>query len=207
MDVANDHAELLSRAISGDQSAVETLLVRHHAVLASHLESRIPASLRGELSVDDLLQETFIQVFRDIGRFDPTSDRAFAAWLKVLAENRLLDAIKSAGRRKRGGDWTRAASASSGEDGSYVALVDLLSGDGRSPSQSAGRRDAARVLRIAIAGLPEEYREAVRLRHLEGVEVEEIARRMSRTPGAIRGLLDRAKERLREALGRASQYF
>lgn len=207
MSAANDHAELLSRAISGDQGAVEMLLVRCHDVLAMHLEPKIPASLRGELSVDDVLQETFIQVFRDIARFDPTSDRAFTAWLKVLAENRLRDAIKSAGRRKRGGGWTRAATAPVGGDDRYVALVDLLSGDGRSPSQSAGRRDAARLLQIAIAGLPDEYREVVRMRHLEGVEVEEIARRLQRTPGAVRGLLDRAKLRLREALGRASQYL
>lgn len=206
MSAVGDPSELLGRAVAGDLAAAECLLVRHLDLLTYHLEPKIPATLRSQMSVDDLLQETFIQVFRDIGRFAPTTDTAFVAWLKVLAENRLRDAIKAAGRRKRGGGWSAVGGATKGAQESYVALVDLLSSDGRSPSQSAGRRDAARHLRIAIAGLPEEYREVVRLRHLEGVDVEEIARRLGRTPGAVRGLLDRAKVRLRDALGRASQY-
>jgi RNA polymerase sigma-70 factor (ECF subfamily) len=88
-----------------------------------------------------------------------------------------------------------------------VELVDLLSAREHSPSRSIARREAVRAVQVALAGLPEDYQRALRLRYFEGKSLEETARIMMRTTGAVRGLLDRAKEKLLAALGRASLYL
>lgn len=71
----------------------------------------------------------------------------------------------------------------------------------------AARDEGVQALTVAIAGLPDDYRVAVQLRHLEGRSVEEVAKELGRTPDAVRGILQRAKEKLQQAIGRASLYF
>jgi RNA polymerase sigma-70 factor (ECF subfamily) len=82
----------------------------------------------------------------------------------------------------------------------------MLSAGRSTPSQSLARKEAVRAVQVAMAGLPEDYREAVRLRFLEGRSVEGVAAEMHRSPGAVRGLIDRAKRAMRETMGRASHY-
>ena len=68
------------------------------------------------------------------------------------------------------------------------------------------RHEAIEAVHEAIDALPEEYRQAVRLRFLEGKSLEEIAELMGRSPRAVQGLVDRAKEKMRATLGRLSVY-
>ncbi len=86
-------------------------------------------------------------------------------------------------------------------------LAEWLAADGSTPSRGAERDEAAQAVQVALAGLPPDYRRAVRMRYFEGRTVDETAQLMRRSPGAIRGLIDRAKEKLRAAIGRASQYL
>ena len=80
-------------------------------------------------------------------------------------------------------------------------VVEFLSSGGTSPSSQAGRNEAAQAIQIAIQALPPDYRDVIRLRHLEGKSIQEISALMQRSPGAIRGLLDRAKQELRTVIG------
>jgi DNA-directed RNA polymerase specialized sigma24 family protein len=63
------------------------------------------------------------------------------------------------------------------------------------------------ALQVQIACLPAEYQQAVQLKFLQGDSLDETAQAMNRSPAAVRGLLDRAKQRLRGALGRSSRWF
>ncbi len=93
------------------------------------------------------------------------------------------------------------------QTGAVPGLDEMLSARDRTPSQSIARREAVGAVQVAIAGLPDDYQQAIRLRYFEGKSLAETAAGMDRTPGAVRGLLDRAKEKMLAALGRASLYL
>jgi RNA polymerase sigma-70 factor (ECF subfamily) len=108
---------------------------------------------------------------------------------------------------KRGGGRIVTRTPSDGQQSSYIDLLELISSDGRTPSQSVANQEAIQAMQIAVAGLPNEQREAIRLRYLEGKSLDETASAMRRTQNAIRGLLHRAKQALREMLGDSAKWY
>ncbi|MHB9048252.1 MAG: sigma-70 family RNA polymerase sigma factor [Pirellulales bacterium] len=205
-ELESEH-ELIARAIRLDQAALERLLFHHYAPLARHVGSFLPAALQGVVSVEDVLQETFIHVFRDIGRFEPRAEGSFAGWLRNIADHRLHDMLRACTRKKRGGDRHRVLGLPHDAQGSVFDLDKWLSASGSTPSRHMARGEVVQAVQVAVAGLAEDYREVIRWRYLEGKSVEETAAIMGRSPGAVRGLADRAKEKIREALGRSSGYL
>jgi RNA polymerase sigma-70 factor (ECF subfamily) len=81
----------------------------------------------------------------------------------------------------------------------------MLADPGSSPSQQADRHEQEVLLADVLARLPEDYREVIILRHLEGLAHEDIARRLGRSPGSVRMLWVRALARLREEMNRPGQ--
>jgi RNA polymerase sigma-70 factor (ECF subfamily) len=157
------------------------------------------------VAAEDVLQQTFIQVFRDIGSYRPRAGASFWSWLKAIADHRVYDAVRTARRKKRGGNAARVELHCDG--GSIADLIEMLSTGGRSPSQSVAKREAIQAIRIAVAELPADQRLAVQLRCLDGRSLDEVAAALVRTPNAVRGLLHRAKQQLREVLGRSSLWL
>ncbi len=200
-----DERTLAAAAAGGDRIALERLLLAHYDDLARRIGPKLPARLQSTQAVEDILQQTFMQAFRDIRRFEPRAGAAFGDWLGRIAENRLLDAIKEHDRQKRGGDLVRVET--SPHDSVLTPLLDWLAGDGPHPSTEAARAEALHARHVALAGLEPDQRDAVRLRLLEGLSLEETAARLGRTPDAIRGLVHRGKLKLRDAMGRASQWL
>jgi RNA polymerase sigma-70 factor (ECF subfamily) len=83
-------------------------------------------------------------------------------------------------------------------------LGDLIPATGTSPSRKAVNRERELLLAQLLERLPEDHRDVLVLRHLEGLSHEEIARRMGRSPGAVRMLWVRALARLQVEAGRTS---
>ena len=199
--------KLIDLAVSGDCVALEQLLLDCYDRLLRHLAPKIPAKYRSVLSPDDVIQETYIHVFTSIGDFRPESDSSFYAWLVTIADNRFKDAFKALNRKKRGGDFQKVARRVEAQRSAVVDLVEMLSTGGASPSRVLSRREAECAVMVAIAELPGDYRRVVRLRYLEGREMAEIAQMVGKSAGAVRGILRRARERMRESLGRSSLYL
>lgn len=197
----------LEQAISGDQSALERLLLRHHARLTAFLARKLPVHLRSLISVEDILQDTYVVVFREIGDFKPHSPRAFFHWICRIAEHRLYDAVRAEHAAKRGGDRRRIDVQTTTPTGSVVEWLEQLAMHERTPSQSVARKEAIGVVRGALDGLPEDYREALRLRYLDGLSVAQTAERMSRTQGAVCLLCHRAIKKLHVALGSSTEFL
>lgn len=199
MTSSQSEESLLLAARQGDRAALGQLLVRHAGDLSRRLSARMPRSLQRVCSVDDVLQQTFAEAFRDIAVFEPRGPGSFAAWLETIGQRRLQNMIKSAGRLKRGGE----RSGFDPPPNAVASVRDLLAqvaGDDPTASVEAVRLERVAALNVALGELPEDYREALRLRFFEGCSLTETARRMERTEAAVRALTDRAKRALREAL-------
>jgi RNA polymerase sigma-70 factor (ECF subfamily) len=196
---------LIARAVAGDATALESLLLKYYDRLLRRVSRDIPQNLPSVLSAEDVLQDTFVEAFRSIRRFTPQGEQRFFSWLGTIAAHRLTDAIKALRRAKRGGGMRplRPADDSRG----IAALLENLKVSERTPSRSVAVREAVSAVRVALSGSKEEYREVLQLRYLEGLPVTATAERMNKTEAAVHKLSGRALERLRQALGRSSKYF
>jgi RNA polymerase sigma-70 factor (ECF subfamily) len=198
---------LLIKARSGDTGALAAILEACAPQVRARIEGRISPQLRSSLDVDDVLQVTFIEVVTRIGRFTSGGVNGFVAWVIRLAENNLIDAIRSLEAAKRPDPSRRVDRVGSGMYESMVALVDMLSGTLTTASQHVARSEAVELLEAALKSLPRDYERVVRMYDLEGRPVEEVAAALGRSEGAIFMLRARAHERLREAMGPAERFF
>lgn len=200
-------AQLVERAVAGDDVATTVLLSISYPRLQQHLHRRIPRDIQGCIDVDDVVQDTQIQVFRNIATFRCTGPDSFYRWVATVALYRLRNIIKAQRALKRGRGRTFGGSTRSGDSGSAHALLDWLCGPENTPSHHASRTEAHEALGQSIESLPEHYRQAVRLVYLEGRSVEEVAKIMGRTERAIHNLCYKAKEQLHLSMGSTSRFF
>jgi RNA polymerase sigma-70 factor (ECF subfamily) len=198
-------AETIRRAVAGDHEALAELLKQHRAAVRHTLLGKIPPRWQAVLTVDDIMQQTYVDAFLDIGRFDVDRDSTFRGWLMTLAKHNLLDALRMLGRQKRGKEWRRVDSPS--PDESLVALYELLTDTGTTPSRRVARSEVRDRLRRALELLPPMYRTVVQLYDLEGRSAQEVAASLERTPGAVYMLRARAHRELAELLGTPSRFF
>jgi RNA polymerase sigma-70 factor (ECF subfamily) len=196
----------VAAAVDGNRVALERLLLANYDDLSRQIAAKLPARLQATQAVEDILQQTFLQAFRDVQRFEPRSDASFGDWLSRIAENRLLDSIKMHDRQKRGGNWGRVGEGSP-DDSRLAPLLDWIAGAEAPPSSIVARAEALQALTVAIASLEQDQREAIRLRLLENMSLEETAAALGRSPDAVRGLIHRGKHKLKDAMGRASQWL
>lgn len=139
--------ELIEQAGTRDHRALERLLLEHYDRLAARISRKLPAFLRGTVSAEDILQQTFVAVYRGIRAYQPAGERAFYRWLATVADHRLQDCIRAQLAAKRGGG--RGAAGAGGWLDSTDELIDLLAGPEHTPSQSVARREAAAAVQSA----------------------------------------------------------
>ena len=197
----------IDQARGGDRQALERLLLTHGAMISSHIERRFPTVIRDLVGPEDILQQTLLHAYLGIDTLKECSREAFIAWIKTIADMRLVDALRVQQRQKRGGKLHRRRLGRDSVTGSLVDLADELADDSPTASSVMARDEAVLAIQVAIAGLPKEQREAVRLHVLEGKSLKDTAAEMDRTMGAIRGLVHRGKQQLAEAMGRASMWL
>ena len=195
--------ELVQLAIDGDRLALERLLLLHASRLCRHLEPRMPGMLQGIVDVDDILQQTFLQVYRDIRLFEPRGQGSFYAWLRGIADNRMFDCVREYKRKKRGGDFKRCHAAPSGSAHVNDVLDAFCTSHG-TPSKVVARREAVEAMQLGLADLPSDQHEAIERHCIQGESLEQTANAMGKTPGAIRALIHRGKGKLQEWLDRSA---
>ncbi len=177
-DISIDHA-IIRRAAKGDGKAHE-IIYRAFATPVYTLclrFTRVPAH------AEDLVQETFIEVMRSIGRF--RGDASIGTWIRRVAVSKALMFLRSA--------WTSRSQAL-GED------WDDFHADDGSFSRPSEHTDAAMDLDSALNALPDVARTVVWLHDVEGFTHKEIADFMGRTESFSKSQLSRAYQRLRPML-------
>lgn len=135
------------------------------------------------VDVDDVVQETLVQAWRDRSRFE--HEASPLTWLRSIARNRARDLLRRRRVRRDADRVLRALGRLEADDLS----ADLLE------SEELGAR-----VREALHGLPRDYADLLVLRYLEERTVKAIAEKMSESEDAVESRLRRAREAFRKRL-------
>ncbi|HTW93242.1 MAG TPA: sigma-70 family RNA polymerase sigma factor [Tepidisphaeraceae bacterium] len=196
----NDTQTMLARARQGDGSATGRLLERYSRYLTLLARLQIGRRLQGKVDPADIVQETFLEATRQMENFRGNSEGELLAWLRrILAGQIALTVRRYMGTRGRDVKLERELVMQL--DQSSVMLDRGLVASYSTPSQHAARREQSVLLAEALGRLPEDYREVIILRHLEGLPFAEVAVVMNRSADSVQKLWVRALANLRNLLG------
>jgi RNA polymerase sigma-70 factor (ECF subfamily) len=143
-----------------------------------------------EQDAEDVVQESFLRAYRQIGRFDERS--SFGTWLYRIAANCSLDSIRL---RKRRSEQTTPEANRDGEE-----IVAALPCGSPGPEREAFSSEVRDQVSLAMQELSATERAAFVLRHFEGMSIEEVSRVLECEPGAAKHSVFRAVQKLRRAL-------
>ena len=191
-------SELLDQARRGDREALGRLLEAQRPALHRLAERQLGGRVAVRVDASDVIQQTFLEAHRSFERFAGRGARELAAWLQGILGHKVAGAVRDhALLQKRDVRRDRSLDDSAGGAG---LLKQQLDAGLSTPSQKAIRGEEARRLSEALTLLPDDQREAVRLRHLEGRALADIARHLGRTQAATAGLIKRGMQALRRQL-------
>jgi RNA polymerase sigma-70 factor (ECF subfamily) len=177
-------------------------LHRYRDYLLLLARTQLDPRLRARLDPSDIVQQSLLEAHACSAQFRGTTSGELAAWLRRILAHNLANALRDLGRAKR--DIAREQSLEEAIDQSSARLEAWLQADQDSPSAHAEQGEQLMSLAGALIQLPEAQRQAVELRHIQGLTLDAIAQVMDRTQPAVAGLLHRGLTRLREILEEAS---
>jgi len=171
--------QLVRRVQEGDRAAFDLLVIRYQGRVAGI----IGRYLRDYQDIRDLTQETFIKAYRAIDRF--RGDSAFYTWLYRIAVNAAKNFLEARSRRPH--------TVMENDDAEQLDASASLRDDSR-PEDYLQRDELEALLYKAIGELPEELRNALLLRELEGLSYEDIALILDCPIGTVRSRIFRARD-------------
>ena len=202
MDSGNDAlastALLLQRAKSGHRESLEQLFELYYPIVVRIVELRLRRRLRGNPDVEDIAQDTLLDVFRGLDHFEMRSEGDFRYWLATVVGNNVRDRFRRENAEKRGGGRVRLRS----DMGSSIYTESFLAGREPTPSHNArGNELEDRIEDVLMNELEDPYREVIILRKLCGMSYDEVAKAMKyERTSSVRSLYTRALQKLRRAL-------
>jgi RNA polymerase sigma factor (sigma-70 family) len=157
---------------AGSDPAFEAIVERYRRALMRYVSRLLPPE-----RAEDVVQQSFVKAYEAMHR--NSAELNLKPWLYRIAHNGALNALRD-----------RSAA--------HAELSDTIDGVER-PDQAFERSVGLRELVVAVQALPERQRSAILLREMEGRSYEEIATALGVTDGAVRQLLNRARNTLRAA--------
>jgi RNA polymerase sigma-70 factor, ECF subfamily len=178
---------LAARAAAGDSSAFETIVQRYQARVF-----RLACRLTSDTDAPDVLQDTFLHVYRHLSSFRGESQ--FGTWLYRIATNAALMHRRATARRPvESLDEYLPRFDADGKHAATPAQLQVAS----HADELLDRQTLADKARDVIARLPDGYREAFVLRDLEDMPTAHVARVLDIEPAAVRQRVHRARLMLR----------
>ena len=179
---------VIGQARRGDSEAFR-LLVNTHARAVFRLAYRMTGN---EIDAEDMVQETFLRAWRQIGKFDGRA--SFGTWLHRVCANCSLDHLRSRQRRQE----CQATVHPSREE--QPDSLSQLAAESPSPERLAMSSQVSAILGPALNDLSEMERAAFILRHYEGMAISDISAALGVQPGAAKHSVFRAVQKLRLVL-------
>ncbi len=182
---AADDIVLMLAVKEGDEKAFEALVLRHQM----RVVGTIAKMLGGDTDAEDIAQQVFIRVWQSAPRYNPSAK--FTTWLLTITRNLVFNEM----RRRR-----RARLVPLEPTDSDRPPVEHADASARSAPEEIAEAELQEAISSAIAALPETQRLAVILRRFENMPYEEIAKVLGTTVPAVKSMLFRARNDLRERL-------
>jgi len=178
-------AELLARYAAGEESAFREIVSRYKNSLYAFLRQ----FLNRQDLVEDIFQETFLQLFTSRESFDET--RPLRPWLFTIAANKAKDALRK---------WQRTSAVPIGtmadsEDLSFDDMLNTISSDSTVPYEELEKNETASRVGQIVANMPENLREILILAYFNKFSYKQMAQILSIPIGTV-------KSRLHTAVGR-----
>ena len=170
---------LVEKVQQGDKKAFNLLVSRYQNKVAGLLTRYVSRN-----DIPDVAQESFIKAYRSIESF--RGDSAFYTWLYRIAVNTAKNYLAAQGRRPPSEDIL-AEDAENYDAGIHLRDVDT-------PENEILSGELKKVVFDTINGMPEDLKNAITLRELEGLSYEDIAEVMGCPVGTVRSRIFRARE-------------
>jgi RNA polymerase sigma-70 factor, ECF subfamily len=172
--------DLVKRVQAGDNSAFDLLVRKYQHRIGAVVYRFVPDHAESQ----DVTQEAFIRAYRAVGNF--RGDSQFYTWLYRIAVNTAKNHLVAMKRRPPSVDIAA-------EDAEHHAGAGRLH-DHDTPEHQLLRQEIERSVSDTVAALPEDLRQAITLREVDGRSYEEIAQLMQCPIGTVRSRIFRARE-------------
>lgn len=179
-------ARLARLALKGDQRAFAELVEMYQDKLY-HMAYRM---LYNRQEAEDVVQEVFLRVYRNLERYDDTMK--FSTWIYRIATNLCIDRL-----RKRKAVYSLDAESSEHEGLDGYAMIPS---DNRTPESELLLSDTQRIIHQAIETLPAKYKSVMVLRYLEELSLQEIGDVLGMPVTTVKTRVHRGREFLRKKL-------
>ena len=189
-ELQDPDVRLMLEVRAGSATAFDELMIRYQSRLVTVLDH---LTGRRDLA-EDLAQEVFLRVYRARHRYVPGAK--FSTWLFTIANNVASNALRTLARRPEVQVAPRDPDASGSHSLDHLAMA----ASGLMPARQVDKAELHEVVAQALALLNPKQRMAVLLSKFEGMSYNDIAETMEMSPQAIKSLLARARDNLREAL-------
>ena len=174
---------LVERTVAGDDRAFELLVIKYQR----RIQRLIGRMVRDVDLVEDIAQETFIRAYKALHQF--RGDAQFYTWLYRIAVN---TAKKSLLELKRDLTVSESFFKTDDDDETKTSRNEPIADE--TPESVYAAKEIAAMVNTALAALPEDLRQAVTLREIEGLSYEEISVAMNCPIGTVRSRIFRARE-------------
>ena len=176
---------------NNDQVELAELLEQHQYALEGFIKRNLGMRLKQKVEAHDILQNTMISAIKSFDSQDFTQLDSYA-WLCHLVEQRIIDA-----HRHFFGTQKRSANKEVGLEtpltGSrQLCMIDVLAASMTTPTQAIQRDENIDAMETAFNTLSDEQKQALHLRFVEGLSLQEISERLGKSNGATRVMLSRA---------------
>jgi RNA polymerase sigma-70 factor, ECF subfamily len=183
-----EERQLVRLAQSGEEAAFEELIRRHQ----QRVFGLVSGILRRREDVEDVVQQVFLKVFVSLKRFDQRA--AFSTWLYKISVNECWDYL----RKKKVRPLVYEADLSEEQ----VSRLDGVVSADQPPASSSDRAEARDLLERMMEKLPEQDRELLVLKEVEGFSVQELAEILDLNVNTVKVRLFRARARLMDVYRR-----
>ena len=183
-----NEAGLIARIVAGEKELFHELIRPYERMVYLTLFSIV----KNETEAEDGAQETVISAYRHLASF--RGDAKFSTWLTTIAINEGRKRL----RKAKGAAEESIEEEVEAHEGDYspAPLTDWR----EIPLEALERKELRELLGVAVAELPDIYRQVFTLRDLEELNVEETARALGINPGAVKVRLHRARMMLQKRL-------
>lgn len=175
---------LVERAVAGDKGAFELLVIKYQR----RIQRLIARMVRDADLVEDISQETFIRAYRALHQF--RGDAQFYTWLYRIAVN----TAKKFLLELKHDPVVSESTFKSGEDEDETFWTGSEPTSDETPESVLAAKEIGMAVNAALEALPEDLRQALTLREIEGLTYEDIAEVMNCPIGTVRSRIFRARE-------------